>query len=809
MPARAEPQTLAMQFLRTMKNKPSKAVAQRNAVRRMHKEKRAKDMLPYARAIDSCTLATRDGQLVRVIHLAGFAFETAETQELNYRKNVRDTLLRGLASSRLSIGAHVIRHMVRPQLDGHFSNSFARRLDDAWRDRLSGRRLFANDLFLTVTRKPAISRRGLFGVGASKTWTAASGVRERRELDAATTSILSALQPYGARLLSTYESEGVAHSEVLEFLALLFDGELRPVPVLNADVTFVDRRVSFGNNALELGANKRSPRAVGAILTLKEYPPHTAPGQLDVLLRAPHEMVISQSFSFVDRQPTLSRMNLALRRMRAADDEATSLRRDLAQAKDDAAAGRAAFGEHHLTVMVRAPGLQQLDVAVADVQSALTEVGALAVRETVALEPSFWAQFPGNAAFIPRRALISSANFAGLASFHGQPAGQASGNHWGPAVTLLETTASSPYFFNFHKGDLGNFLVIGPSGSGKTVVLNFLVAQAERFEPRVVFFDKDRGAEIFLRALGGRYDLIKPGVQTGFNPLQLPDTPVNRRFLQQWVARLVTSNGETLSVEETALITSAVAANYDQAPAFRRLRYFRELFRGSARPTPGDLASRLTPWIGEGDRAWAFDNDADHLDLNERIIGFDMTHVLEDPPVRTPTMMYLFHRVEERLNGQPSIIVVDEGWKALDDDVFVARIRDWEKTIRKRNGIVGFATQSAGDALESRIASAVIEQSATQIFLPNAKAREAEYCGGFGLSAHEFDLIRTLPDTSRCFLLRQGAESVVLRLNLNGCPDLLTVLSGQERTVRKLDDIRTEHGDDPDAWMPVLVKGAA
>lgn len=81
----------------------------------------------------------------------------------------------------------------------------------------------------------------------------------------------------------------------------------------------------------------------------------------------------------------------------------------------------------------------------------------------------------------------------------------------------------------------------------------------------------------------------------------------------------------------------------------------------------------------EGDRAWLFDNEDDHLDLETRIAGFDMTHLLEDPVVRTPTMMYLFHRVEERLNGQPSIIVVDEGWKALDDDVFVARIRDWEK----------------------------------------------------------------------------------------------------------------------------------
>lgn len=783
---------------------------QRQCARLLRREKHARDMLPYARRLDATTIATRDGQLIQVVHLAGFAFETADTQELNYRKNVRDTLLRGLASSRLSIGAHVVRHLVQPELEGHFENAFSRDVDEAWRERLSGRRLFVNDLFLTVTRKAAGARAGLPGFGGNKSWTAASRMRERRELEVATTSILSALQPYGARLLGDYRTEdGAAHSEVLEFLALLFDGELRPVPCKEDSAAFVDRRVSFGPDALELGRNLRSPRALGAILSLKEYSPHTAAGQLDVLLRVPHEMVISQSFSFVERQPALNRMNLALRRMRAADDEAISLRRDLVQAKDDAAAGRAAFGEHHLTVMVRARALDALDIAVADIQSALTEIGAIAVRETAALEASFWAQFPGNTNFIPRRALISSANFAGLASFHGQPVGKASGNHWGPAVTLLETTAASPYYFNFHKGDLGNFLVIGPSGAGKTVVLNFLVAQAERFKPRVVFFDKDRGAEIFLRALGGRYDLIRPGVQTGFNPLQLPDTPINRRFLQQWAARLVTSNGETLSVEDTAVITAAVAANYDQDPALRRLRYFRELFRGGSRPTSGDLASRLGPWVHDGDRAWLFDNEADHLDLHERIVGFDMTHLLDDPTVRTPAMMYLFHRVEERLNGQPSIIVVDEGWKALDDEVFVARIRDWEKTIRKRNGIVGFATQSAGDALESKIASAVIEQAATQIFLPNSKAREVDYCKGFGLSAHEFDLIRSLPDTSRCFLLKQGSESVVARLNLNGRKDLLTVLSGQERTVRMLDDIRSKCGDDPTGWMPLLMWGTA
>ena len=766
-------------------------------------------MLPFARHLDETTIATRDGAQMQVLHLVGFGFETADTQELNYRKNVRDTVLRGIASSRLTIGAYVIRHLVRPGLHGRFTNPFARDLDESWRARLAGGRLFVNDLFLTLTRKPAIGRKAIVGIGKNKQWDAVSRTRDRRELEAATESLLAALQPYGPRLLSAYEAVGGPCSEPLEFLAFLFDGELRPAPLEKGRAEFVDRRISFGRDSLEFSGNSRSPGMLGAMLSVKEYPPHTSSGQLDGLLRVPHEMVIAQSFSFVDRQPALNRMNLALRRMRAADDEALSLRRDLVQAKDDVAAGRAVFGEHHLTIMVRAPDFEPLDSAIADVQAALTEIGVIGVRESAALESSFWGQFPGNAAYIPRKALISSANFAGLASLHSHPIGRASGNHWGSAVTLLETTAASPYYFNFHRGDLGNFLVIGPSGVGKTVVLNFLIAQSERFEPKVIFFDKDRGAEIFLRAMGGRYDVIRPGTRTGFNPLQLPDSPGNRRFLQQWAAKLVTSNGEVLSAEDSATISAAISANYDQTSNFRRLRYFRELFLGGRRPTPGDLASRLNPWTGDGDRAWLFDNESDHLDLDTRIAGFDMTHLLDDPVLRTPTMMYLFHRVEERLNGQPSIIVIDEGWKALDDEVFVARIRDWEKTIRKRNGIVGFVTQSTGDALESRIANAVIEQSATQIFLPNPKAQEADYCKGFGLSRHEFDLIRTLPDTSRCFLIKHGAESVIARLNLNGQRDLLTVLSGRERTVRMLDDIRAEVGDDPQAWMPQLVaKGA-
>lgn len=784
---------------------PTGPAASKARHRLAQRERPAASMLPPLHHVSTTTLGAADGTLMQCFRVQGIAYDTADADDLNYRKGVRDAMLRAVASSRLTIYHHVIRHKAAKPAVAHFDNGFAQRVEDARVARAKAAPLYVNELFVTLVMRPALRPGSLstfFGAGSVP--DAASRARDLRELDAAREALTSALAPYRPDLLTAYDAEGGRFSEPLEFLSCLFNGDMRPV---QADaVALPQRRVSFGSDALEFGPARGMPRAFGAVVAVKDYPPHTQPGQLDAVLSLPYECVLSESFSFVDRQVALDRMNLTLRRMRAADDEALSQRRELVHAKDDAAAGRAAFGEHHLTVLVKAASQSALDVAVSDVQASFAEIGAVAVREDVALEPSFWAQFPGNRKFIPRKALVSSANFASLASFHNQPSGRADNNHWGPAITTLETTAASPYAFNFHRGDLGNFIVVGPSGSGKTVLLNYLLAQAQKISPRVVFFDKDRGAELFLRAVGGRYDVLRHGVKSRLNPLQLPDTPANARFLQQWLASLLTTHGETLSADDTIVIADAVTANFEQAPEYRRLRYLREMLSGVRRPTAGDLASRLAPWVEGGDRAWLFDNERDEVDLSADIVGFDMTQLLDDAAARTPAMMYLFHRVEERLDGKPTIIVVDEGWKALDDEIFVAQMRDWEKTIRKRNGIVGFATQNAGDALESRIAAAMIEQSPTQIFLPNPKAQQTDYCKGFGLSRQEFEIIRTLPDTSHCFLVRHGPDSVVARLNLSGANEILPVLAANELSVRRADALREEMGDDASAWLPRLLE---
>lgn len=772
--------------------------------------------LPYAAQVDDHTILTRDGLVMQIIRLDGLPFETIDQAQLEARKVARHAMLQSVASARFALVHHVVRRAVTPVLEGRFDDAFSESLDAAWRDRLASRQLYVNDLYLTIIVRPLAGRAGwadrllgLFG-GKRANEGQAALTADIRQLNQASEMLLASLAPYGPRLLAAYDLPAGLASEPAEFLGTLVNGTSAPVllPLGDLGHALPRRRIAFGADAIEFGALDGEPATFGAILSVKDYPAATDAGMFDDLYRLPIEMVVTQSFAVVDRGPALDRIDLALRRMKSADDAAVSLRNELSLAKDEVAAGRAAYGEHHLTVMVKAASLSELDTAVGEVQAMLSETGFAAVREELGLEAAFWAQMPGNFSYVARRALVSSANFAGFASAHNFPVGQPSGNIWGDAVTLFETTSAGPYFFNFHRGDLGNFTVIGPSGSGKTVVLAFLLAQARRFSPRIVFFDKDRGAEIFLRAIGGAYDTLRPGEQTRLNPLALPDTAGNRRFLAEWIARLVAIDGQSLSVEEQGWITDAIDASYAGLPEHRRLRYLADLFRGRSRASGSDLAARLAPWHSEGEHAWLFDNAEDGLDMSAETIGFDMTAILDHAVLRSPTMMYLFHRVEERLDGRPTIIVVDEGWKALDDEVFVSRIRDWEKTIRKRGGIVGFATQSASDALQSRIASAIVEQAGTQIFMANSAAQASDYIDGFGLTPHEFDLVRTMPETARAFLVKHGADSVVVRLNLASEPDLLTILSGRERTVRLLDTIRDQVGDRPDMWLPRLLEAA-
>ena len=315
--------------------------------RTIAREKSAGVHLPYARHVDDHTIETRDGLLMQVIQLRGLLFETADTDEINYRKVLRDAMLQAIGSSRFAIYHHVIRREADAELSDKFPDDFSTRLDAAWRARLSARKLYVNDFFLTLVRRPMQGRVGM--ADRIRGWFGSTGVdpdvtrsHEVHQLDTARDALLAQLGSYGPRLLSVYETKAGFCSEPLEFLSALYNAEMRPVlmPKQDAGAYIPYRRVSFGEETVELGPAGHTPRSFVGMVSIKDYPAQTAPGMLDELLRLPFEITVSQSFGFVDRQAALGKMNLALRRMRSAEDEAVSLRAELSNAKDDVAAGR-------------------------------------------------------------------------------------------------------------------------------------------------------------------------------------------------------------------------------------------------------------------------------------------------------------------------------------------------------------------------------------------------------------------------------------------------------------------------------------
>jgi len=777
----------------------------------LNKELPSSVHVPYSRHVDSSTITTFDGVLIKVIKLEGFSFGTADQKLINRRQEKRNTLIYGMSDDRYALWSTIIRRSETRFPKGDFVSGFAADLNRDYEQVVTKKVMYTNDLYITIIRKGAENKINRFS-DFLKSLSQAGDIQAQkraqkealRELEEVTEKVLSNFSDYEPHLLAIKESNQGLVSEPLTFFSYLINSCPRPVllPRQAINQYLPKARPFFGKDAIELKSPSGSKLIAG--LTIKEYSGHTRPSILDKLLTLPFEYVLTQSFTFSDRKTSLDRMRVQQRQLEQAGDDAISLIDELLDGMDDLASGRISFGEHHFTLLCSAENQRQLQKNLALADSLLADEGITAVREDIALEAAFWAQLPSNRAYIGRKAGISSQNFAAFSSFHNYPSGQIDGNHWGNAVTLLETVSGTPYYFNFHLGDLGNTTVIGPSGTGKTVLMTFLQAQLEKYNVRRVYLDKDRGAEIFIRAIGGTYATIEPGTKTGFNPFQLEETPANITFLIDLVSFMLTENNQPLTAVDMSHVTRLIQGNFNLD---RKDRKIVNLAPYLPQGTDNHLALRFKRWYGAGDLAWLFDNDEDLFPKDARTVGYDLTHILDEPIARAGALRYMFHRIDQMIDGTPMSIVIDEGWAGLEDPYVSQKVFNWEKVIRKQNGQMIFGSQSARDLADTRIGTTIIEQSPTQIFYPNPDADRASHCEAFSLTDKEFDLIKNeLDSNDRTFLIKHGRHSVVAKLNLKGMDDALAVLSGRESTVRLLDEIRAEAGDDPAIWLPIFHK---
>ncbi|MCC5091133.1 VirB4 family type IV secretion/conjugal transfer ATPase [Xanthomonas campestris pv. raphani] len=614
------------------------------------------------------------------------------------------------------------------------------------------------------------------------------------------------------------------YSRPAEFLARLVNGEHLPMPVTYEHFrqTMPQNRINFSSWG-ELGEIRTPTRTrFFGMVEIFDYEKRSEPGHLNKFLKVPYECVLTQSFSLLSRHAARGQLERHRQHLIDSNDPSDQQVQELTFALDQLMAGEFAFGEHHATLAVFGDTPAETRDRLEKSRALFFDVGIVPQVIGLALEAAYWAQLPCNWQYRPRPAPISSQNFLSFSSLHNYMAGKPTGNPWGSAVTMFKTDAGTPLYFNFHATDptednegerpAGHTIITGMTGQGKTVLLGILLAQAAKFRPSVVVFDKDRGMQGTVMAMGGRYFPLAMGQPTGMNPLQLDPTPENVIFLKALIRQLAESSGDTVNHNDEVEISRALETVMFRLD--RPLRRFSLLLQNLPNPMPDPndpnprptVHARLLKWSEGGEYGWLFDNDTDDIDLTKhRLYGFDYTDFLDVPIIRTPMMMYLMHRTDAMVNGQPFIKVMDEFWKPLEDQFFTKWSKDGLKTIRKANGLLVFATQEPGDALESPIARTIIQQCATQIFLPNPMATRADYVEGFKLTDAEFDLVKSMPADSRKFVIKQGGNCAVGTLNLVGFSDELLVLSCSPDRAEVIEAVIADVGDDPDRWVPAFV----
>ena len=762
--------------------------------------------IPYVRFVDPGTLATKNGDLVKVFRLAGLPFETMDARGIETARNLLARFYAQNGDERTGFYLHTIRRRVRADdlPDHERATGFAGYVAHIRHHEMARASLFHIEHYLTVVRRPAtlelvgnvipfLNRKQV----SEDEWLARrrEAMRVMENVTLGVTQLLGRFDPQPMQL------DKGKRPEILSFLSLLANGVWSPVKATekNLDTLIPTHRPVFRGETIELRGAAPEDTRFAAMVAIKGYSEETWPGCLNAMLGANAEFIATQSFIPKELTATLDRIKWAQRTMEVGGDEAQSLSDSLVSASDDVSAGREVYGDHHLSIAILADDEPDLANAVSGMSAVLTAANLRPVREDVALEALWWAQMPGNEPYRIRKALISSSNFADFGSAHNHVQGHRNSLRWKEPVALLETTSGTPYWFSFHSPGAnanGSTAVFGPSGAGKTALVNYLITSATLLPrpPRIFYFDKDRGAEAVIRALGGEYTTLRPDTEIGFNPFRTATDERGTSWLREWIAARL---GSSLTPLHDEAIVAAVRENAEAEPDLQRFRHFAQLF--NAVDDGGAISAALADWHSDGARSWLFDAAEDGLDLGPALCGFDMTALLADTKSAESFVDYLFYRLDRALeDGVPTIICLDEAWRLLRSGRFALQIEDWLKTIRKKDGLVVFITQEPEDAARSEIAPAIIGSTATKIYFPNETADETVYRETFGLTAREFDLVRETPRERRSFLVKQGNAAAFVRFDLSSAPEVLKVLSGSAESLRELDALRA---DDAKGWL--------
>lgn len=424
--------------------------------------------------------------------------------------------------------------------------------------------------------------------------------------------------------------------------------------------------------------------------------------------------------------------------------------------------------------------------------------------ETINAVDAWLGSLPGHVYANVRQPPISTLNLAHMIPLSAVWAGPERDEHFGaPPLLYGKTEGSTPFRVSLHVGDVGHTLVVGPTGAGKSVLLALMALQFRRYADSQVFaFDFGGSIRAASLAMGGDWHDLGGGLTEGsdvsvsLQPLARIDDTYERAWAADWIVAILMREGVTITPEVKEHLWTALTSLASAPVEERTITGLAVLLQSN------DLKQALRPYCVGGPYGRLLDAEAEHLG-GASVQAFE-TEGLIGTGAAPAVLSYLFHRIGDRLDGRPTLLIVDEGWLALDDEGFAGQLREWLKTLRKKNASVIFATQSLSDIDGSAIAPAIIESCPTRLLLPNERAIEPQITAiyrRFGLNDRQIEILaRATPKRDYYCQSRRGNRLFELGLSEVGLA-LCAASAKSDQTA--IERIVAEHGRDGflSAWL--------
>ncbi len=427
-----------------------------------------------------------------------------------------------------------------------------------------------------------------------------------------------------------------------------------------------------------------------------------------------------------------------------------------------------------------------------------------AMVETVNAVDAWLGSLPGHAYANVRQPPISTLNLAHMIPLSAVWAGPERDEQFdAPPLLYGKTEGSTPFRFSLHVGDVGHTLVVGPTGAGKSVLLALMALQFRRYDQAQVFaFDFGGSIRAAALAMGGDWHDLGGGLTEGdefsvsLQPLARIDDTFERAWAADWLVAILMREGIAITPEVKEYLWTSLTSLSTAPVGERTITGLSVLLQSN------DLKQALRPYCVGGPYGRLLDAETEHLGA-AGVQAFEIEGLV-GTGAAPAALAYLFHRIGDRLDGRPTLLIIDEGWLALDDEGFADQLREWLKTLRKKNASVIFATQSLSDIDNSPIAPAIIESCPTRLLLPNERAIEPQITAiyrRFGLNDRQIEILaRATPKRDYYCQSRRGNRLFELGLSEIGLA-LCAASSKSDQT--RIAQIVAEHGRDGflAAWL--------